>query len=43
VFSTHAISASVPAAARSGKFIVHTKSGSTTSKVALAVIPFHHA
>ena len=42
-FSSKAISASVPAKAKTGKFTVTTSSGTVTSKVPLTVIPFHHA
>ena len=43
VFSANAISATVPARAKSGKFTVVTKSGTATSTITLAVIPFRHA
>jgi|SRR5579862_7878135 len=43
VFSARAISASVPARAKTGKLIVVTKGGAATSKVPLSVIPFRHA
>src|ERR1700681_4885449 len=41
-FSSKAISASVPARAKTGKFTITTSSGTVTSTVALTVVPFHH-
>jgi hypothetical protein len=43
VYSAKAISAKVPAGAKSGKLVVSTRAGTVTSKAALAVVPFRHA